>query len=139
MKDIEMQNELLDKLDHAFWDMSDVLADNLPDAWDDPDTEDFCSECSQRYEDAKAEFSSAIKKMRAEANGPFWLTVITKKDDGKLWVIDPYEPCPSLETAKKLADWYVENIEPGCRVIAELVTVFFSDGSKNTVWARDCR
>lgn len=58
--------EEIRKLEHAFWDMADILADNLP--AEDPDEEDpevagYVADCSNRFEDDKREFESAMKKI----------------------------------------------------------------------------
>lgn len=58
--------EEIRKLEHAFWDMADILADNLQ--AEDPDEEDsevagYVADCSNRFEGDKREFESAMKKI----------------------------------------------------------------------------
>lgn len=66
--------EELSKVRYAFWDMADILADNLPEGtpYDDPETSAYITECQDRFENDKRDFESAmeiLQKYVAEHEG----------------------------------------------------------------------
>lgn len=64
-----MEKELND-LEHAFWNLVDLAADNLPEDdpyEDDPETLAYIHECHERFEADKEEFASAIAALRKKA------------------------------------------------------------------------
>lgn len=67
----EMKTQL-DSLEHAFWDLVDVLADNLPEddpGETDPETIQYITDCQNRYEEDMKEFAAAIKAARKQVAG----------------------------------------------------------------------
>lgn len=62
--------EELGKIQHAFWDLVAVLADNLPQEdpfEEDPETVSWVSDCRERFEADKVEFNRAIKSLKKKA------------------------------------------------------------------------
>lgn len=68
MKGAAMEEEI-SNIQHAFWDLVAVLADNLPeeDPYEtDPETAAWASGCRERFEADKEEFDSAMKALKAK-------------------------------------------------------------------------
>lgn len=64
---METKNELLDRLNHAFYSMVGVAEDNLPDREsEDEDLQEWVDETYGTYDEAIKEFEAAMKLLKTE-------------------------------------------------------------------------
>lgn len=106
-KETSSNTEDLRKLYAAFWDLYDLMADNLPDAGDDndPDVIEMVKEAGERFENDKETFEKAYnrlsgknKKEPEEEKKDLW---VTWRVEGRFHT---HVKASSVEEARKLAE-----------------------------------